>query len=99
MSADGKWKVTLNTPMGSRDGNLELASAGSSLSGTWSGPQGSQSFSDGKVEGNDVEWTVNVSGAMGQMALVFKGKVEGDNLNGTVQFGSFGSGTFAGARE
>jgi hypothetical protein len=35
---------------------------------------------------------------MGAMTLSFKGKVEGDNINGDVQFGSFGSGTFTGTR-
>jgi hypothetical protein len=98
MSVDGKWKVTMNTPMGSRDVDLELKADGSELSGTWGGQQGTQSFSGGKVDGDNLEWAVMMSGAMGQMELKFKGKVEGDKMNGDVQFGSFGNGTFSGTR-
>ncbi len=98
MSVDGTWNVTLSTPMGSRNATLQLQSAGADLSGSWSGQQGSQDFSGGKVDGNNLEWTVNMSGPMGQMALAFKGVVDGDQLNGTVQLGSFGSGSFSGTR-
>ncbi len=98
MAVDGKWNVTINSPMGSRPATLELVSAGSALSGSWSGQQGAQEFSGGKVDGDNIEWTVNMSGPMGAMALVFAGAVSGDSISGTVQFGSFGSGTFAGTR-
>jgi hypothetical protein len=98
VSVDGKWNVSMTTQRGARDATLELVSAGSDLSGTWGGAQGAQSFSGGKVDGNDVEWTVNTNNPMGAMALVFKGTVDGDSISGTVQLGQFGSGTFAGKR-
>lgn len=99
MSVDGNWKVTMNTPMGSRDVNLTLKQDGDNLSGSWGGAQGTQEFSGGKVDGDTLTWAVTMSGAMGQMELQFKGKVDGDNLSGDVQFGSFGSGTFSGTRQ
>ena len=99
MAVDGKWNITMNTPMGSRTTNLELKSDGADLSGTWGGQGGPQEFSGGKADGDNVEWSVNMQGPMGAMTLAFKGKVEGDNINGDVQFGSFGSGTFSGTRE
>jgi hypothetical protein len=98
MAVDGTWNVTLNTPMGSRNATLELTADGNDLSGKWGGQQGSQEFSGGKVDGDNVSWNVMMSGAMGQMELQFKGKVDGDNISGDVQFGSFGSGTFSGTR-
>ena len=98
MAVDGTWNVTVNTPMGARPGTLVLTSAGSALSGSYGGPQGSVPFADGKVDGNNVEWTVTVPGPMGQMALGFKGAVDGDSMSGTVQLGTFGQGTFSGTR-
>lgn len=98
MAVDGKYNVTLNSPMGARPATLELTAAGAALSGKWGGQQGSQEFSGGKVDGDNVEWAVTISGPMGQMELKFKGKVEGDNISGDVQFGNFGSGTFSGTR-
>ncbi len=40
MSADGKWTITLNTPMGAQPGALDLKTNGDSLEGTMGGPQG-----------------------------------------------------------
>jgi hypothetical protein len=98
LAVDGKYNITMNTPMGSRQTTLELKADGSSLGGTWVGQGGPQEFSGGSVDGDNVSWSVNMSGPMGAMTLAFKGKVEGDNINGDVQFGSFGSGTFTGTR-
>lgn len=98
MAVDGKWNVTMNTPMGARPGTLELSAAGSVLSGSYGGPQGSVPFSDGKVDGNEVEWSVTVPSPMGQMNLAFKGAVDGDSISGTVQLGTFGQATFSGTR-
>jgi hypothetical protein len=98
MAVDGKWNITMNTPMGSRDTTVEFKTDGAALAGSWVGMAGPQDFSGGKVDGDNVEWKVDMNGPMGAMTLAFKGKVEGDNLSGDVQFGSFGSGTFSGKR-
>ncbi|MEX2372267.1 MAG: hypothetical protein WD800_00545 [Dehalococcoidia bacterium] len=87
----------MNTPMGSRDLNLKLTEDGSDLKGEMSGQQGTQPFT-GTVNGDEASWTVEVSGPMGSMALAFAGKVDGDAMNGTVEFGGFGSGDFTGTR-
>ena len=34
MSADGKWDVTMNSPMGAQQATLTLATSGSTLTGT-----------------------------------------------------------------
>ena len=98
MAVDGTWKITLNTPMGARDSGLELASAGASLSGKLSSDMGTQEFANGKIDGDNLEWTVSMSGPMGAMDLAFKGAVDGDKISGSVQFGSFGGGSFSGSR-
>jgi hypothetical protein len=41
---------------------------------------------------------MNFTGAMGPMKLDFAGKVDGDKIGGSVQFGAFGSGTWEGTR-
>lgn len=98
MAVDGTYDITLGTPMGDRPGKLTLNSNGDSLSGSFEGPQGQQDFDGGTVNGDEVAWSATVSGAMGEMKIDFAGKVEGDDIGGTVQFGSFGSGTFKGTR-
>jgi len=98
MAVDGKWDVTLNTPMGARPGTLELTAAGAALTGSFGGPQGAADLKDGKVDGDNVEFSVDVPSPMGQMNLQFSGKADGDKIGGNVQLGSFGQATWEGTR-
>jgi len=98
MAIDGTYNITISTPMGDRPASLTLVTDGDALSGTFSSQQGDQPWDGGTVNGNQVAWSNNFSGAMGPMQLDFAGTVEGDQLSGTVQFGAMGSGTFTGVR-
>lgn len=99
MALDGTWNITLKTPMGDRPVTVTLTTDGNDLSGTFASPQGDQDFDGGTANGDEAAWSTMFNGAMGEMKLDFVGSVEGDTLDGTVQFGSFGSGTFSGTRE
>ncbi|MDP6943863.1 MAG: ATP-binding cassette domain-containing protein, partial [Myxococcota bacterium] len=96
--ADGTWLVKMESPRGTREGTLELAVKGSALTGTWSGPQGSQEFSGGSIEGASISWRVDMETPMGKMALSFSGTVEGDSITGNVEFGGRGGGSFTATR-
>ena len=48
MAVDGTYSVDIDTPMGKQSGKLTLAAEGDSLSGSFSGPMGEQSFSGGR---------------------------------------------------
>lgn len=98
MAVDGTYNIEMETPMGTRPGKLTLKTDGNSLSGTFSGAQGEQSFTGGTVDGDAVAWSTVMSGAMGEVKLDFKGTVSGDEISGQVQLGSFGSATFKGTR-
>lgn len=98
MAVDGSYNIEMESPMGKRSGKLTLKTDGNSLSGSYAGAQGEQSFEGGTVSGDDVEWSMQVSGPMGQIKLDFKGSVTGDEISGQVQLGSFGSATFKGTR-
>jgi hypothetical protein len=97
MAVDGTYNLTMQTPMGNREVKLDLKSAGSDLSGNFSGPQGEAPLT-GTVDGDAVNFNLTFTGAMGPMELKFEGKQDGDNIAGTVQFGAFGSGPFTATR-
>ena len=42
MAIDGIWKITVNSPMGIQEGTLNLATNGSTLTGTQTGALGTQ---------------------------------------------------------
>ncbi len=85
MSIDGTWKISMQTPMGTREVTLEAKAEGGVLAGTWTGPQGSTEIEGGTVEGDSAAWRVKLNTPMGEMTLTFEGVVNGDELSGTVQ--------------
>ena len=89
--------MELETPMGKRDGVLELRAREGRLEGSWSTAMGGGDLS-GTVGADRLEWTVTLEGPMGQMQLAFTAAVDGDALSGEVQFGMMGSGAFIGTR-
>jgi hypothetical protein len=95
MGADGDWKVTMDTPMGSQQATLTLKSEGASLSGKVAGAQGIQEFSGGTV--SPLAWKINIAQPM-PMQLDFTASVDGDSISGNVKLGSFGNATFKGTR-
>ena len=97
MSADGSWKCTINSPMGAQEATLTLVTDGGSLSGTMAGAQGTQEFSGGKVDGDNLEWEVQMTSPM-PMTLEISATVDGDSISGNVKLGAFGDASFEGTR-
>ena len=97
MAVDGKWEITINSPLGAQKATLDLATEGAVLTGTQAVAQGSAPLENGKVDGNSLNWSARISSPM-PMTLAFNGTVEGDTLSGSVKAGSFGSFPFSGNR-
>jgi hypothetical protein len=97
MAIDGKWEITINSPMGAQKATLDLKADGAGLSGTQTAMQGTQPLTNGKVDGNKLSWSAAITSPM-PMTLEFSGTVEGDKLSGSVKAGAFGSFPFSGGR-
>ena len=97
MAVDGNWNIVMTTPMGERKATLTIKSAGSALTGTMSGEQGSGEIADGKVDGNKVSWKASIQNPM-PLTLEFTAKVSGDNISGEMGIGPMGSFPFTGKR-
>jgi hypothetical protein len=97
LAIDGTWSITIQTPMGPREGTLELIGEGG-LAGTFSNARGNSAIFDASADGDAFSFSTEFEGAMGKMKLDFKGTCAGDAMSGDVVFGQFGNGTFSGAR-
>jgi hypothetical protein len=97
MAVDGKWEITINSPMGAQKATLDLATSGNALTGTQQAAQGSGPLENGKVEGDAVSWSAKITSPM-PLTLDFTGTVDGDKLSGSVKAGAFGSFPFSGNR-
>lgn len=94
----GTWELTIETPQGTSNPTAILKQDGESLTGTYKGRMGEVALK-GSVKGSDIkfEFTVNAQGT--DLTITYTGKVDGDSMSGTVEFGSFGSGNWSGKRK
>lgn len=95
-SADGNWKITINTPMGPQVVNATIKTEGDKFTGTTQGPMGSQEIS-GAVSGDTLTWSANITSPM-PMTLEFQATVAGDKMSGNVKLGAFGNAPLSGER-
>jgi hypothetical protein len=96
MSADGNWKITINTPMGAQTVDASITTNGDTFTGTTKGQMGEQSV-EGKVNGDTLTWSTAITSPM-PMTLEFSATVNGDNMTGNVKLGAFGNASLTGVR-
>jgi len=82
MSIEGTWNTESKTPLGQMQGVLELKCDGAALSGSCTSKWNTDEVTDGKIDGDEFEFTVNTKTPMGTMKVVYKGKVDGDSMSG-----------------
>lgn len=98
MAADGKWQLTINTPLGAQQSVLNINTSGASLSGTQSAASGDEKpIEEGKISGDQISWKASISKPMA-MTLEFSATVQGDAMTGSVKLGMFGTQSFRGVR-
>ena len=92
----GKWNITIKTPMGDKSGVLDLKTEGTTLTGSLSDAEHFAAISDGKVEGNKLSWSAKITKPM-RMSFKFTATVEADRISGAAKH-LLGKATFMGTR-
>jgi len=92
----GKWQITINTPMGEKSGVLELQVSGKTLTGSLSDADHHVAISNGKIEGNKLSWQAKITKPM-HLNFKFTAVVEEDRISGAARH-LLGSATFSGTR-
>ena len=64
MAVDGKWNTVIKTPMGDQNGVLTLKQDGDALNGNMKGAMGEIEIHNGKVAGDTLSWSANVTSPM-----------------------------------
>jgi len=83
---DGKWTGSLETPMGAVQVGFAFKADGATLTGTTTGPDGSElPIKNGKVEGDKISFVVSVD--FGGMAfdLNYSGVVKAEQISLTME--------------
>jgi hypothetical protein len=92
----GKWNITIKTPMGDKSGVLDLKTDGTALTGSLSSDEYQAAISDGKVDGNKLSWSAKITKPM-RMSFKFSATVEADRISGAAKY-LLGKATFTGTR-
>ena len=83
MTIDGTWEILIKAGvLPPLKGKLEFTTEGEALSGTTTTNFGTSSFTDGKVDGYRIEFSVDSSTPFGPATLEIEGTVDGDQLTG-----------------
>ena len=99
MAIDGIYNITIKTPLGDQQAKVTLKTGGDTLTGTSeSAMTGVNELTDGKVNGNTLEWTENANSPLGPVELKVKATVDGDKISGEA-VSPFGPMPFEGSRE
>ena len=78
---DGKWAGTMSTPMGDVPVAFTFKADGKTLSGTTAGPDGGDvKIADGKVDGNNISFTITFDFGGMPIVLSYKGVVAKDEI-------------------
>ena len=92
----GKWNITIKTPMGDQSGVLDLRTDGTVLTGSLFNAEYQVAISDGKVDGNKLSWSAKITKPM-RMSFKFTATVEADRISGAAKH-LLGKATFTGTR-
>jgi hypothetical protein len=95
----GEWVFTVESPNGSGTRDVTLVQEESELTGTISSSRASGPIT-GTVEGDQVRFVAVVTMDTGDFEIIYEATIVGDRLvDGTVDFGDYGFGTFTGHRK
>ena len=87
----GNWKATAEGPNGAIERSFTFKQDGSKLTGeTNSTFTGKSAINDGKVEGDAVSFSITASFQGEERKITYKGKVTGDTIKLTSDFGGGG---------
>lgn len=80
-TVDGKYKLSLSTPMGEQSGMLSIITSKDAFTGTLE-MMGMQQDIKGTVKGNNFEFKLEARKMLMKVKIVFHGTIVGDQLTG-----------------
>jgi hypothetical protein len=98
VNVTGVWASTVESPQGSISSTATYKQDGEALTGTHVGQYGELPLK-GTVKGNAITYSVTVDMGGQQLTVTYSGKVDGDTITGTADFGGMASGGWSAKRK
>ncbi|WP_295525846.1 hypothetical protein [Novosphingobium sp. Chol11] len=97
MSVSGTYACVIKSPLGEQKMTLTVNADGDTFTGSSAGDQGNSAITDGKVDGNSITWSSEITVPM-PMKLDCAATIDGDTVTGSVTAGMFGTFPLNGTR-
>ena len=97
VDVSGAWTLAVESPNGAGTRDVVFAQDGAALTGNISSTRASGPFT-GTVTGNEITFVATVQMDSGPFIITYAATVSGDSMEGIIDFGSYGGGTFTGQR-
>lgn len=91
----GIWDITIESPQGSRKGQLVIKQEGDKLTGTLKTPRGDRPLDSVTVKGDEITFVMTAQVQGQDLVMTYKGKIEKDSMKGDADFGGFATGTWS----
>jgi hypothetical protein len=98
VNVTGTWASTVESPQGSISSTANYKQDGETLTGTHVGQYGELPLK-GTVKGSAITYTVTVDMGGQALTITYSGKVDGDTIAGTADFGGMASGGWTAKRK
>jgi len=98
IDVSGTWDLSVETPQGTMALTSTFKQDGEKLTGTQSSQMGEMPL-EGTIKGADIAFAIVIDMQGQQMTITYAGKVDGETMTGTIEFGSFGSATWTAKKQ
>ncbi len=98
IDVSGTWDFSVETPQGTMTLTSTFKQDGEKLTGTQSSQIGETPL-EGTIKGADIAFAIVIDMQGQQMTIAYTGKVDGETMSGTIEFGSFGASTWTAKKQ
>ena len=93
VNVTGTWDMSVESPQGTMALTVAFKQEGEKLTGTQSSQMGDTAL-EGSVKGTDIAFVVVINMQGQDLTITYTGKIDGDAMSGTIEFGGYGSSTW-----
>ncbi len=98
IDVSGTWDLSVESPQGTMALTSTFKQDGEKLTGVQSSQMGEMAL-EGTIKGADIAFAIVIDMQGQQMTIAYTGKVDGETMSGTIEFGSFGSSTWTAKKQ
>ena len=98
IDVSGTWDLSVETPQGTMALTSTFKQDGEKLTGIQSSQMGEMPL-EGTIKGADIAFAIVIDMQGQQMTITYAGKVDGETMSGTIEFGGMGSATWTAKKQ